>query len=95
MRIGVDLGGTKIEAVALDDSGRVLARRRVATPREDYQGTLGAIVSLVRELEQETGLRGTVGVGMPGAISPASGLVKNANSTWLIGQPLDRHLADR
>ncbi len=95
MRIGVDLGGTKIEAVALDDSGRVMARRRVATPRDDYDATLGAIVSLVRDLEQETGLRGTVGLGMPGAISPASGLVKNANSTGLIGQPLDRHLAAR
>ncbi|HVO09267.1 MAG TPA: ROK family protein [Vicinamibacteria bacterium] len=95
MRIGIDLGGTKIEALALDDSGRALARRRMATPRDDYDGTLGAIVSLVRDLEQETGLRGTVGLGMPGAISPASGLVKNANSTWLIGQPLDRHLAAR
>ncbi len=95
LRIGIDLGGTKIEGVALDDSGLVLARRRVATPRDDYDGTLGAIVSLVESLEQETGLRGTVGLGMPGAISPASGLVKNANSTWLIGQPLDRHLAAR
>jgi len=95
MRIGIDLGGTKIEAVSLDDAGRVLARRRVATPRDDYEGTLGAVVSLVRDLERETGLRGTVGLGMPGAISPASGLVKNANSTWLIGQPLDRHLSAR
>src|SRR5512138_2471137 len=88
MRIGVDLGGTKIEAIALDEAGLVLARRRVPTPREDYDATLAAIVSLVRGLEQEAGGRGTVGVGIPGAISPATGLVKNANSTWLNGRPL-------
>jgi fructokinase len=95
MRIGVDLGGTKIEAVGLDDEGRELARRRVATPREDYDATLGAIADLVRTVETETGERGTVGVGMPGALSPATGLVKNANSTWLIGQALDRDLSAR
>jgi fructokinase len=95
VRIGVDLGGTKIEALGLDDRGRELARRRVATPREDYDGTVGAIADLVRAIEKETGERGTVGVGMPGALSPATGLVKNANSTWLIGQPLDRDLSAR
>jgi len=93
MRIGLDLGGTKIEGVALDDEGAQLARRRVATPRNDYDETLRAMAGLVRDLEAETGRRGTVGVGMPGALSPATGLVKNANSTWLIGQPLDRDLS--
>ncbi len=95
MRIGVDLGGTKIEAVALDEGGALLARRRVATPRHDYEATLQAIVTLVRGLEQETGARGTVGMGIPGTMSPATGLVKNANSTWIIGRPLDRDLASR
>jgi fructokinase len=93
MRIGVDLGGTKIEAIALGDDGRELARRRVATPRHDYDATIGAIASLVKAIEQETGREGSVGVGMPGALSPASGLVKNANSTWLIGRAIDRDLA--
>src|SRR5512139_58113 len=93
MRIGLDLGGTKIEGVALDENGVQLDRRRVATPREDYDATLRAMAGLVRDLEAETGRRGTVGVGMPGALSPATGLVKNANSTWLIGQPLDRDLS--
>jgi fructokinase len=92
MRIGLDLGGTKIEGVALDEDGRELARRRVPTPRHDYDETLRAMARLVRDLEAETGRCGTVGVGMPGALSPATGLVKNANSTWLIGQPLDRDL---
>jgi len=93
MRIGVDLGGTKIEAVALADDGRELARRRVATPRQDYDATIRAVAALVGEIEQATGEQGTVGVGMPGALSPASGLVKNANSTWLIGRAIDRDLA--
>jgi len=95
MRIGVDLGGTKIEAVGLDDQGTLLARRRVPTPQHDYGATVEAIARLVGTLEEETGERGTVGVGMPGALSPATGLVKNANSTWLIGQPLDRDLSAR
>ena len=95
MRIGIDLGGTKIEGVALDDAGVVRGRRRVTTPRDQYDGTVEAIAGVVEALEAETGARATVGVGMPGAISPASGLVKNANSTWLIGKPLDRDLAMR
>jgi fructokinase len=93
MRIGLDLGGTKIEGVALDEDGTELARRRVATPRHDYAATLEAMAGLVRRLEEAAGHRGTVGVGMPGALSPATGLVKNANSTWLIGQPLNRDLS--
>jgi fructokinase len=95
MRIGVDLGGTKTEAIALDDAGAVLVRRRVATPRGDYDGTLETVAALVRALEDEVGARGTVGVGIPGALSSATGLVKNANSTWLLGRPLDRDLAAR
>ncbi len=95
LRIGIDLGGTKIEAVAMDDDGRVQARRRVATPRGDYEGTLAAMASLVEDLEGEAGRRSCVGVGMPGAISPATGLVKNANSAWLNGRPLEEDLARR
>src|ERR1051325_5008652 len=92
MRIGIDLGGTKIEAVALGDDGRVLVRKRVATPRGDYDGTVAAIASLVSDIEGELGARSTVGVGIPGAIVPDTGLVKNANSTWLIGRPLPADL---
>jgi fructokinase len=92
LRIGIDLGGTKIEAIALGADGAERFRRRVDTPRGDYDGTLRAIVDLVSAAEAEAGERGTVGIGMPGAISPATGLVKNANSTWLIGHPLDRDL---
>jgi fructokinase len=82
MRIGVDLGGTKIEAIALDGAREVF-RKRVATPRGDYAATIAAVAALVSEAGQ-----GTVGVGIPGALSRVTGLVKNANSTWLIGQPL-------
>jgi fructokinase len=71
------------------------ARRRIATPREDYPATVEAVARVVEELESRLGTRATVGVGMPGAISPATGLVKNANSVWLIGQPLDRDLSAR
>ena len=93
MRIGVDLGGTKIEAIALDEDGRELGRHRISTPRFDYQGCLDAIAGLVERLETETGERGSVGVGMPGALSPVTGRVKNANSTWLIDTEFDRDLA--
>jgi len=86
MRIGIDLGGTKIEAIALDGAREVL-RRRVPTPRGDYEATIAAVSSLVREIGA-----GTVGVGIPGALSRVSGLVKNANSTWLIGKPLKEDL---
>ena len=88
MRIGIDLGGTKIEGIALGGDGEVLLRRRVAAPRDSYRATLSALTDLVGSIEREAGARGTVGVGIPGAISAATGLVKNANSTWLIGQPL-------
>jgi fructokinase len=92
LRIGVDLGGTKIEATALDRAGAVHGRRRVATPSGDYRATIAAIVELVSGLERDLGAGATVGIGMPGAISPVSGLVKNANSTCLNGRPLGRDL---
>jgi len=95
MRIGVDLGGTKIEAIALADGGEVRARERVATPRDDYPATLAAIDTLVKGLEKHAGERGTVGIGIPGALSPATGRVKNANSVWLNGQALDKDLERR
>jgi fructokinase len=88
LRIGIDLGGTKIEGVVLDDDGRARARKRIPAPRGDYQRTIDATVGLVRALEGSAGATATVGVGIPGAISTATGLVKNANSTWLIGHPL-------
>jgi fructokinase len=86
-RIGVDLGGTKIEALALDPSGREVFRKRLPTPRGDYGATLAAVASLVRDAGE-----GSVGIGMPGALSRVSGLVKNANSTWLIGRALQQDL---
>ena len=92
LRIGVDLGGTKIEGIALDPDGTERYRRRVDTPRGDDRGTVAAIADLVRAIEAATGEPGTVGIGMPGIISPATGLVKNANSTWLIGHPLQADL---
>jgi fructokinase len=90
-RIGIDLGGTKIEIIALDPQGAECFRKRVATPRGDYAGTVAAIAALVRDAEAVVG-PATVGIGMPGTISPATGLVKNANSTWLNGQPLARDI---
>jgi predicted NBD/HSP70 family sugar kinase len=86
MRIGIDLGGTKIEAIALEGA-RMVLRKRVPTPRGDYAGTVKAVASLVREMGE-----GTVGIGIPGTLSRVSGLVKNANSTWLIGKPLKEDL---
>lgn len=93
MRIGIDLGGTKIEGVVLDGSSE-RARIRVETPRDDYAATLDAIVALVTNLQKTAGAAATVGIGIPGTIA-ATGLVKNANSTWLIGQPLQRDLEAR
>jgi fructokinase len=93
MRIGIDLGGTKIEALAIDSDGSELIRQRVATPRHDYQGSIGLMAQLVARVERETGRSGTVGVATPGTISAVTGLVKNANSTWLNGRALDRDLS--
>jgi fructokinase len=92
MRIGVDLGGTKIEIAALDADGEIRFRRRVPTPRGDYDGTIAAIAALVEACEAASGA-GTVGIGIPGAVSPANGLIKNANSTWLNGRPFAADLA--
>jgi len=93
MRIGIDLGGTKIEALALDHTGKELLRYRIDTPRGDYAATIGAMAGLVRRLESETGSTGTVGAGIPGSASRRTGLVKNANSTWLNGMPLAEDLS--
>ncbi|HWF63180.1 MAG TPA: ROK family protein [Rhizomicrobium sp.] len=94
MRLGVDLGGTKTEIIALDDSGRELLRRRVATARS-YEGTLAVITELVREAETELGAKGSVGLAIPGTISRLTGLAKNANSIWLNGKPFARDLEAR
>jgi len=91
-RIGIDLGGTKIEIAAFDKNGHELLRRRVATPQGDYSATLNSVAALVVEAEKTLGARATVGVGMPGTESRATGLIKNANSTCLIGRPLRRDL---
>ena len=92
MRIGVDLGGTKIEFVALSEDGGILSRNRVHTPVGDYQATIEAIRTGILAIEQKLGLSGTVGVGIPGSVSPTTGRIKNANSTWLIGANLDSDL---
>lgn len=92
MRIGVDLGGTKIEVAALDADGRELLRKRMTTPKTAYSDIVRAISTLVREVEDKLGTRGTVGLAIPGTLSPVSGLVKNANTTKLIGHALDRDL---
>ncbi|MFS2008491.1 ROK family protein [Azospirillum sp. CT11-132] len=93
-RIGIDLGGTKTEGILLDRQGNQLARHRVPTPKGDYDGTVATIRDLVARLEDKIpgGHKATVGLGIPGAISPATGLVKNANSTWLIGRDFTRDL---
>ncbi len=96
VRIGIDLGGTKIAAVALDRQGRICAEMRRASPQGDYAETLAALVEAVVALERETGCVGArVGIGMPGSIAPRSGLVQNANSTWLNGRPLAADLQRR
>ncbi len=92
MRIGIDLGGTKIEGIALDDLGQTRVRRRIIAPRGDYGETLRAVTGLVAVIESELTTVATIGVGIPGTISPATGLVKNSNSTWLNGTPLAHDL---
>lgn len=92
MRIGIDLGGTKIEGIALDDAGQELIRKRIDAPQGNYHNTLHAIVNLVNEIEAETQLTGSLGIGIPGTISPKTDLVKNANSVWLIDKPLHTDL---
>jgi fructokinase len=98
VRIGIDLGGTKIEGLALDEAGGEIARLRIATPQHDYAATVKALVGVVADLERRVGgirsdrEEASVGVGIPGTVVRATGLVKNANSTWLNGQPLERDL---
>jgi len=92
IRIGVDIGGTKIEALTLDPAGREILRKRVPTPRGDYDATISAVKGLVEEIDSSSGVKGSVGIGIPGALSRATGLVKNANSTWLIGRSLKEDL---
>lgn len=94
LRIGVDLGGTKIAACALD-GGREIDRRRVPTPRNDYDATVDAVCTLVTSLERDLGRSGTVGVGHPGSVSPRSGMHRNANSTCLNGRDLQGDMARR
>jgi len=92
LRIGIDLGGTKIEIVALDADGREVLRRRVATPSGDYAATLAAVAGLVNRAEGELGTRGSIGIGTPGAVALATGLLKNANSTCLNGRPVKQDI---
>jgi fructokinase len=92
LRIGIDLGGTKVEAAAIDPEGRIRARRRIATPVGDYDRTIAALVGLVGAIESEVGACASVGIGIPGTIVVETGLVKNANSTWLNRRPLGRDL---
>jgi fructokinase len=93
MRIGIDLGGTKIEGVAIDEQGMERQRLRIPTPKGEYAAVVKAVASLVFDIEKDQGQKGTVGVGIPGAVSPATGLVKNANTIELIGHPLDKDLS--
>jgi fructokinase len=95
MRIGIDLGGTKIEGIAIDEDGVECERLRVPTPKGNYGAVVDAVAKLVLDIERDRGQKGTVGVGIPGAISPATGLVKNANTIELIGHPLDQDLGRR
>jgi fructokinase len=92
LRIGIDLGGTKVAGVALGRDGAIVAEHRFPAPRHDYEATLNAISDMVATLERDAGTRGSLGIGMPGSIAPASGLVQNANSTWLNGRPFGADL---
>ena len=96
LRLGIDLGGTKIAGIALAGDGRALADRRMAAPRDDYTATIAAIALMIGELEAAAGSnRASVGIGIPGSVSPATGLIQNANSTWLIGHPFHQDLERR
>jgi fructokinase len=92
MLIGIDWGGTKIEGIAMTSEGRELLRLREDTPRHDYDGCLRIIADLVHRLENETGRRGAIGIGIPGSVEPKSRLGKGASSTWLLGKPVERDL---
>src|SRR5215208_5725290 len=92
MLIGVDWGGTKIEAIALGENGQLITRLREMTPRSNYEGCLATIVSLVGRIEAETAATGSVGIGLPGSVDPRTGIAKGASSTWLNGKPVLRDL---
>ncbi|HTJ01173.1 MAG TPA: ROK family protein [Methylovirgula sp.] len=94
MRIGIDLGGTKIEAVALMPDGSERSRRRRPTPNGDYRGIMQVVADLVGEIETDVGTKGSIGIATPGSISPHSGLMRNSNSTVLNGMPFDRDLSE-
>ena len=93
MRIGIDLGGSKIEGIAIAEDGSERLRRRIPAPRGDYGRTIAALAGLVHEIERDLAVVGTIGVGIPGAVSSATGRIKNANSTWLNGTPLREDLS--
>jgi fructokinase len=95
LRLGIDLGGTKVAGVALGPDGASVAEHRIPSPRHDYAATIEAIAAMVARLESEAGEEGSIGVGVPGSVAPASGLMQNANSTWLNGRPLVRDLGAR
>ncbi|MCW9012981.1 MAG: ROK family protein [Gammaproteobacteria bacterium] len=92
MRIGIDLGGTKIEVIALDESGKEIIRQRIATPQGQYDKILQTIVQLIQDVEQSTRQTGSIGIGTPGALSPATGLLKNSNSVCMNGMPVKEDL---
>lgn len=92
MRIGIDLGGTKIEAIALSETGETLFRERIRTPADDYQATLLCIKDLIEQIEAQSGRSGSIGVGTPGSLSPTSGLIRNANSVCLNGKAFDKDI---
>jgi len=94
-RLGIDLGGTKIAGIVLSPDGATLAEARMAAPRGDYRATIEAVAALVLQLEAAAGTDCSVGIGMPGSLSPATGLVRNANSDWLNGLPFGADLAQR
>jgi len=95
MRLGIDLGGTKIEIIALDNDGETLLRKRIKTPQGDYKGTLQAIIDLIEYTEKHTGQKGSVGIGTPGSISPMTGFMRNSNSTCLNGKPFVQDLQNQ
>ena len=95
LRLGIDLGGTKIAGIVLDDGGAIRAEARVPAPRGDYRATVAAVAGLALRLEAEAGAPCSVGIGMPGSLSPATGFVRNANSHWLNGHPFADDLARR
>ena len=94
LRIGIDLGGTKIEGIVLDQSGAERARLRIPSPQGDYSATISALTEIVARLEADASGTASVGVGMPGSLSPTTGLARNANSTWLNGRPLERDVSE-